>query len=678
MGKDKDSSKNNSKKYKSQVKKDIQKKIKDKADRKRKAYGNVSGGSRVVKHDKSSVNAATPYYTNAPRVPETASKRIRRGGYGNYAHHYPYQEGVIDKEMAAANYYDKALRQHKNANQFHSLVSGLAAGKFDDLDENRRVAVAKQVVEDERQKKVKEIEIMEKKAKDTNTVTKAKMKALGMAENASDMEITSRHERARAKLEKKEKIHAKINDLNLTLDKVRDVALETEGAAENLRKNFGDHPRIRHIVADLDKVSPEMVDDVYTDVQKELKVIEPQLKKYYAINARLMDLTRANQELNKMEEEFAAVGRNNPELAGILAKKQAVYGDPMQRLSDIEKAIGDKEQAYEDFYTGQLPRLQSKFKRFREASEEYIQTRKDMREKAIEILLDSEAVSPDEREQLTHAPHTIADVELARMMEQKAPIFERGKADIQQNYHYYAGMLKRFENPELARIWNLDNRYLKHIQKFSDLYDNITQSIHQGTPMDQGQIDDEILGITRKLLRNPHLNDNVEYGPRLETAMSAIAERPEDPYSYARENRPVDLIMSDTNVPVERASHEQNQLAIGDSHGASVVETPYLAISDATRLENVDPAQGFYELSSPGFEDGVTYSYQHRELDPWEKEEELRKFNIKLQENGHDPIDMGKFEGVLFRHFKRRAAAQRPARAASRPVAARILKGEIF
>ena len=190
MGKDKDSSKNNSKKYKSQVTKDIQKKIKDKADKRRKAYGNVSGGSRVVKHDKSSVNAATPYYT----------KRIRRGGYGNYAHHYPYQEGVIDKEMAAANYYDKALRQHKNANQFHSLVNGLAAGKFDDLDENRRAAVAKQVVEDERQKKVKEIEIIEKKAKDTNAVTKAKMKALGMPENASDMEITSRHERARRKL----------------------------------------------------------------------------------------------------------------------------------------------------------------------------------------------------------------------------------------------------------------------------------------------------------------------------------------------------------------------------------------------------------------------------------------------------------------------------------------------
>ena len=190
-------------------------------------------------------------------------------------------------------------------------------------------------------------------------------------------------------------MHAKINDLNLTLDKVRDVALETEGAAENLRKNFGDHPRIRHIVADIDKVSPEMVDDVYTDVQKELKVIEPQLKKYYAINARLMELTRANKELKKMEEEFAAVGRNNPELAGIIAKKQAVYGDPMQRLSDIEKAIGDKEQAYEDFYGGQLPRLQSKFERFKEASEEYIQTRKGMRKKAIEILLDSEAVSPE-------------------------------------------------------------------------------------------------------------------------------------------------------------------------------------------------------------------------------------------------------------------------------------------
>ena len=74
----------------------------------------------------------------------------------------------------------------------------------------------------------------------------------------------------------------------------------------------------------------------------------------------------------------------------------------------------------------------------------------------------------------------------------------------------------------------------------------------------------------------------------------------------------------------------------------------------------------------------MTYSYQCRELDPWEKEEELRKFNIKLQENGYDPMDMGKFEGTLFRHFKRRADAQRPARAASRAVAARILKGEIF
>ena len=668
MGKDKDSSKNNSKKYKSQVKKDIQKKIKDKADKRRKAYGNVSGGSRVVKHDKSSVNAATPYYT----------KRIRRGGYGNYAHHYPYQEGVIDKEMAAANYYDKALRQHKNANQFHSLVSGLAAGKFDDLDENRRAAVAKQVVEDERQKKVKEIEIIEKKAKDTNAVTKAKMKALGIAENASDMDITSRHEIARRKLEKKEKMHAKINDLNLTLDKVRDVALETEGAAENLRKNFGDHPRIRHIVADIDKVSPEMVDDVYTDVQKELKVIEPQLKKYYAINARLMELTRANQELKRMEEEFAAVGRNNPELAGIIAKKQAVYGDPMQRLSDIEKAIGDKEQAYEDFYGGQLPRLQSKFKRFKEASEEYIQTRNGMRKKAIKILLDSEAVSPEERDQLTHAPHTIADVDLARMMEQKAPLFERGKAEIQQNYNYYADRLRRFEDPELARIWNLDNHYLKHIQKFSDLYDNITQSIHQGTPMDQGQIDDEILGITRKLLRNPHLNDNVEYGPRLETAMPVTVERPEDPYSYARENTPVDLIMSDTNVPVDRASHEQNQLAIGDSHGASVVETPFLAISDATRLENVDPAQGFYELSSPGFQDGATYSYQCRELDPWEKEQALKEFNIKAQEKGFDPLTMEQYERSLFWHYKRRADAQRSARAAARPITARIMKGEIF
>ena len=671
MGKDKDSSKNNSKKYKSQVKKDIQKKIKDKADKRRKAYGNVSGGSRVVKHDKSSVNAATPYYT----------KRVRRGGYGNYAHHYPYQEGVLDKEMAAANYYDKALRQHKNANQFHTLVTGLAAGKFEDLDENRRAAVAKQVIEDERQKRIDEIKLIEKKTKDTDTVTKGKLKELGMDENASDVDISTRHEQARRKLEKKEKMRAKINDLNLALDKVYNVALDTEGAADNLRQKFGDHPRIRPIVADLDKVSPEMVDEVYKDVQKELKEIEPQLKKYYAINARLTELINAHQKINKMEEEFAAMGRENPELAGVLAKKQAVYGDPQQRFEEMEKAIKAKEETYIDFFEFGLPKLQKRFKRFQAASGEYIQARNDMREQAIEILLDSEALDPEEREQLTHAPHTVSDHDLAVKMETKAPLFERGKADIQRNYQHYADRLRRFKDPELARAWNIDNHYLRHIQKFSDLYDTITTNIARGIPMEQSQIDDEILGITKKLLRNPRFNDNVEYGPKLETAMPVTVDRPEDLYSYARENTPVDLIMSDTTVPVDRASQEPN-LETSDSHGYAQDSTPVLEVSDRTSLEKTDPVYHYWTLESPSLEPYPVKVYQDGETNEWVRTQKLRHINKGLEAMGKDPITKDEMdERVEFyntRMAPRWAAQSAPMKSRSSQTVTRIMEGEIF
>ena len=143
MGKTKDSRKNNSKKYKSQLKKDIQKKMQENAARNRRVYSDISGGSRVVRHGKSSINAAPYYY----------GRKITRGGY---AHYYPYQEGVIDKQMSKIAMVENAFRKQKAATAWQAMYQQGMSGELDDIpDETKRKIMDVQRGIEKQQKKEK-------------------------------------------------------------------------------------------------------------------------------------------------------------------------------------------------------------------------------------------------------------------------------------------------------------------------------------------------------------------------------------------------------------------------------------------------------------------------------------------------------------------------------------------
>ena len=153
--------------------------------------------------------------------------------------------------------------------------------------------------------------------------------------------------------------------------------------------------------------------------------------------------------------------------------------------------------------------------------------------------------------------------------------------------------------------------------------------------------------------------------------MSAIAERPEDPYSYARENTPVDLIMSDTNVPVDIASQD-NPLEVGDAHGYISAPDPELEISGRIRLDNTNAAMGLYDLDTPSFRK----RYMYYDLKPYEEEQIRKGINMQRENLGYPPLT----EPEMLAHIKRFQSQEdtTPHIPVFKRRRKRIMQGEIF
>ena len=284
----------NSKRYKSQVKKDIHKKISDKANKTRQEYRNHGGGSKVVRRGRSDVSAAPAVYAD----------RLKRGGMAHYGHYYPYQEGVLDKQMALSNYYDKAMKQHRSANQFNSLLTGLAAGKFEDLDENRRKILAEQQIEDEKRRRLEDIENAKKKYKETRTSNKAKLQGLRLPENADNTAIVREQDKVNRRLKLAQQTNEALDDLAGTLEKVRGQEEHLHGLAASMKDDFGTHPKVRYLATNIDKATPEMFQEARDELSAQYQAIPTFIKELEQIRRDVHYLKDANHQITNWENEM--------------------------------------------------------------------------------------------------------------------------------------------------------------------------------------------------------------------------------------------------------------------------------------------------------------------------------------------------------------------------------------
>ena len=270
----------NSKKYKSQVKKDLQKKISATASKNKQVYRNQGGGSKVVKRGRGDVSSAPAVYAD----------KIKRGGMANYGHYYPYQEGVLDKQMALSNYYDRALKQQHSANQFHNLFTGLAAGKFEDLDENRRKIIIEEGIEMEKRRRLEELENIKKNTKETEIRNKAKLKELGMPEDAKDVDIVEKQERASRRLKNATKVAQDLSRLGEGLNEMREQEKRLVGIAAGIRKDFGSNRHVAKLTDNIMDVTPDMIENAKADLSKQYANIAPAIQRLMEVRSKVQDL----------------------------------------------------------------------------------------------------------------------------------------------------------------------------------------------------------------------------------------------------------------------------------------------------------------------------------------------------------------------------------------------------
>ena len=505
----------NSKKYKSQVKKDIQKKSAEKANKDKRVYNSGTGGSKVVQRVRSDVYAAPSIYGG----------RIKSSGKArSYNQYYPYQEGVIDKQMALTNYYNTALKQHSSRNQWNSLISGLSAGQFEDLDKNRREILAKQAIEEEKRKRLDEIKIIERKHAEKRRENQTLMGELNIDAEATDAEIRKRLHTEKNALDnatEKERNIKAISDMNNQTAKIKE---QIKGDIAYMKAQYPDEPSVMALTDNIDEINLEGIQRLKDDAKNKHDSLIPVIKEIKELSDRVREVKANDDIINKLDEEFVAWGQENPYLAGTLAKKKCKYGDTADRFNEIKAAVEQKQAVFKRLFNETLPSIRESLNNLQKSSEIYIECKNEYRKKATDLLLQTDMISPEDREKVIHG--VLDDVELAQRMDAISPMFSNSE-EVKARMDFYSGKLKRYSDPALMSQYKLHDRYLKNMELMSDFYDRTTERMKRGEKIDESELDTEILNMCKVLLRNPRLNENVSYGPMLERDSMLAVDIPE-------------------------------------------------------------------------------------------------------------------------------------------------------
>ena len=505
----------NSKKYKSQVKNDIQKRSAEKANKDKRVYNSGAGGSKVVKRVRSDVYTAPSIYGG--RIKSSGKSR-------SYNQYYPYQEGVIDKQMALTNYYNTALKQHSSRNQWQNLITGLSAGQFEDLDQNRREILAKQAVEEEKRKRLDEINIIKRKHAEKLHGNQALMEELKIKTDSTDADIAKRLNIERTALERENEKERNIKAIADMSEKTAKVKAQIRGQIDYMKEQYPGEPSVMALTDNIDEINLEGIQRIKDDAKNKHDSLIPVIKEFKELYDTVRELRANHDIINKMDEEFVAWGQEDPYLAGTLAKKKCKYGSTEERFDEIKKAVEQKQAVFKRLFNETLPSIRESLRNFEKSSEIYRECINEYRKKASKLLLETDMISPEDREKVIHGVFT--DIELAQRMDAISPMFSNSE-EVKARMDFYSGKLKRLSDPGLMSQYKLHDRYLKPMELMSDLYERTVARMEQGEEINDEELDNEILDIGKVLLRNPHLNENVSYGPMIKPSPMTFAEIPE-------------------------------------------------------------------------------------------------------------------------------------------------------
>ena len=346
MGKTKDSRKNNSKKYKSQVKKDMQKKMQEKADKRKKIYSDISGGSKVVKHGKSAVNAA-PYYYGG---------KITRGGYGHYGHYYPYQEGVLDKQMSKLSMVENAFRKQKAATAWQVMYQQGMSGELDDIpDETKKkiMEVQRDIEKQHRKEKlIKEYTQKKKKLEDltnanvgllkghSNLYRKDKDGNIAISKSSTIRDEIAAVDKNTQQMNKKTKI---IHELNDATDKQEKAGSLLQVQRKEAREKYKDDKELIAIIDDEEKLKAEVMRR-----NRLVHDMNENTKEYDDLIRRKKEYEEAQRKLELLHAELTAkTGWEDADIAGAIADVIRRHGSPEDMRAKIDEILAAAEKRTE-------------------------------------------------------------------------------------------------------------------------------------------------------------------------------------------------------------------------------------------------------------------------------------------------------------------------------------------
>ena len=593
----------NSKKYKSQVKKDIQKKSAEKANKDKRVYNSGAGGTKVVKRVRSDVYTAPAIYGG----------RMKYSGKArSYNQYYPYQEGVIDKQMALTNYYNTALKQHSSRNQWQNLISGLSAGQFEDLDKNRREILAKQAIEEEKRIRLEELANIKQETINKENENEVRLKNLKIETGATDAVIAKHLYNARNALEEANEKEHTLRNISEHVDKTEKSKSRIKREIDFLKEHFPKDGRIQALTDNTDELSLDTLKDLNADLKALYEKSIPITKAFMELRTIARENIENDKIMNNMEEEMAAWGKEDPELAGLLAKKRMKYGSREDRMAEIQDSIEKKQQFFKNYFESFLPEVNKKLDECKRTSELYRDTRKKYRSKATDILLETDLISPEDREKVKYGKFT--DVELAQRMEAISPMFASDD-EVKRRMDFYSDKLKRYSNPLLMNQYKLHDRYLKPMELMSDFFDRTTAKMDRGETINYDDLENEMVDIAKVLLRNPRLSENVSYGPMLKHDFMLVADIPE------MEQEPIVLKVSD------RAEFEEpmgpGTLEMSNSRGVSTNPTD-LEVSPRSSYEESDYGGWNVEKADPT---GSQLEYYRPKMTEEEERKHLEEIN---------------------------------------------------
>ena len=393
MGKDKDSSKNNSKKYKSQVKKDIQKKIKDKADKRRKAYGNVSGGSRVVQHSKGVVS----------RAPAYKAEKIRTGGFHST---FPLIQGGLDEKMFTKSLFDKAMREQRSANSFNKLFRGMEVGKYDDLDQEDQKVLSNEAIQLKRRKMMDEIDVKKSKVARMKVANDRMEKDMGLPENATDFDIADRDEQLKTEIEEQGLRKEKLIGLRKSIKRHQDIENEVNIIKDRIKEENPDLTGV-HAVIDTQKDGEgpnKSLFELNEEFDRSTANLEAAYNQYKELDGYLALLNKKQQEIDWIRQEYKAFKDIDARIDQRLihAEQQANLrfpGSEADRLKYIGDALYELSEEKENVLK-QIPYVRERAEKLRAALAKNNEEHEKVQAICAEELLRNPYISPDIKEKV--------------------------------------------------------------------------------------------------------------------------------------------------------------------------------------------------------------------------------------------------------------------------------------